>query len=296
MLCKAEPELTICRHSARHGNPACARRLGSSEALPQQIAHNGMLKRCDEIQRPTIAKLGCDLRPWPFEWKLRQRETPRLDTRLHRVSLRIAKHGGLNATEGKIKSQFPAQPLRLDLSEMKRHCARVTERRKRIDPRPSRISQPEQLGHLVIRFTRRVVHRPAHVAIPQNPISIFTICRIRQVQMRMPARDHQGNQRQLHRLTRAINIHQHSVNVPFQMIHRDQRLTKAERQRLRIGHSHQQRSGQSRAYGHGDRLKLVERDARTLHRCAHHRDDVPQVLPRCQLRNDAAIVRMQRHL
>ena len=42
------------------------------------------------------------------------------------------------------------------------------------------------------------------------------------------------------------------MNVPFDVIDRDQRQPLRNRQSLGVGHAHQQRADQSRALGHGD--------------------------------------------
>ena len=91
-------------------------------------------------------------------------------------------------------------------------------------------------------------------------------------------------------------VQQHRVNVPFEMIDGDQRQPLRKGQSLGVGDAHQQRSGQSRAAGHGDGVQIVKRDIGLGQRRAHHRDNGAQMLAAGQLRHHAAIARVGRNL
>ncbi len=86
------------------------------------------------------------------------------------------------------------------------------------------------------------------------------------------------------------------MDMPLQVIHPDQRLIQPKRQRLRVRNPHQQRPRQPRPLRHSNRIQILKPNARTAHRLTHHRHDVAQMLARGQLRNHAAVVRMQVHL
>src|ERR1035437_3552264 len=58
-----------------------------------------------------------------------------------------------------------SNPPRLDLLKPKLHRPRIPLLRQRIHPWAAGIPQPQQLGHLVERFARRIVHRPPPIPV-----------------------------------------------------------------------------------------------------------------------------------
>src|SRR5439155_946501 len=72
---------------------------------------------------------------------------------------------------------------------------------------------------------------------------------------------------------------QHGMDVPFQVIHRDQRLLQREGQSLGVAHAHQQRSGESRALGDGDGVYGLVRSVGFFQCAAHDRHDSPKLMP-----------------
>ena len=97
--------------------------------------------------------------------------------------------------------------------------------------------------------------------------------------MRVTARYHQGEDRKAQLAISALSLfQQHGMDVPFQVIHRDQRLLQREGQSLGIAHAHQQRSRESRALGDGDSVYGLVRSVRFFQCAAHDRHDAAQML------------------
>ena len=86
------------------------------------------------------------------------------------------------------------------------------------------------------------------------------------------------------------------MNVPFQMVYRNQRLAQAKCVRLRERNADQQRSCQSRTGGHGDRIQIFGDDGGLLQCLAYHRDDVPQMFSAGQFRHHTTVQRVHFHL
>ena len=72
------------------------------------------------------------------------------------------------------------------------------------------------------------------------------------IQMRVPAAHHQRQRRKLHR-----TLARDRVNMPLDVVHRDQRQPVRHRQSLGVRHAHQQRSHQSRTLRHRDRAQIT---------------------------------------
>src|SRR5208282_830897 len=84
----------------------------------------------------------------------------------------------------------------LDLCDLKLDGQRIAVRRQPVDDRASGITQPQQLGDLVERLSRRVVASVANVPVGPE-ILVLRPIDLRQIKMRVPARDHQRQHRKL---------------------------------------------------------------------------------------------------
>src|SRR5580698_1490610 len=89
--------------------------------------------------------------------------------------------GGLSARRSSLQVN-----LRLDLCKREGHGARVAETRESIDPWAARITEPQQLGDLVVRLTGCVVQRAAN-----QRVAPCTVARLGQIKMRVATRDDQ---------------------------------------------------------------------------------------------------------
>ncbi len=101
---------------------------------------------------------------------------------------------------------------------------------QRINHRPSGIAESQQLCHFVIGLAGGVISRAPDVFVCPAVLAFF-----RQKQMRVPAGNHQRQQRKINlEISFLLFFQQHRVDVPFKMVHGDQRLFQRKRQRLGI--------------------------------------------------------------
>jgi len=158
-------------------------------------------------------------------------------------------------------------------------------RRKEVDDGAARIAKLQKLGHLVEGFTSGIIACLSYIVIHPS-----VLLRLGEVQMRVPAADHQCKDRKLQLdISFLAFLEQYGMNVPFQMVDRDQRLVGSEGQRLGIAESYQERSGQSRSLGDGDSVDGVVALSSILQRRPYDRHNGSQVLARSQFRHNAPI-------
>ena len=152
---------------------------------------------------------------------------------------------------------------RLEAAEAEVEPRRVVEQRAReavalriavaggpFDRRPAGIRQAEQAGDFVERFAGRVVDRAAQRREIGRAFAA--------VQVRVPAADDQADAGKHVAAARQPA----GVDVGLQVIHGQQRQVAGDAQRLGRGQPDQQRPGQARRVGHGDRVEVGERDVR----------------------------------
>src|ERR1700731_858507 len=108
-------------------------------------------------------------------WDTCQSLPPRLNGIVHLVNFNVAQHRSFNSAVGKIKARpvvfqflrtalLPAVAV-LDLRRWKLHRARVAMRSEPVDDRASRISQTQQLRHLIESLSGGIVARVANVFV-----------------------------------------------------------------------------------------------------------------------------------
>ena len=103
-LClKAAPQLAVSCNSAGNHNTVGTQSLGCGKSLLQEISHNRILKRRNQVQRLSIAKFSNPARPRSDAQIRRQRSPTSLDTRSHTVSLDITQNSRFDPAERKIK-------------------------------------------------------------------------------------------------------------------------------------------------------------------------------------------------
>ncbi len=174
--------------------------LRSSGSPSQQLLNDGVLKARQQIE----SAFGCCGQPL-LKRGLMQR-APRGNFLLHaRLLFGPAQHGRLQAAEAEIEF------VSLHLGERKFNGPAIAVRAESVDRRSARITIAEQLRDLVVSLSRRVVARFAQNTVLTNGVD--------GKQMRMPAAHNQRQGRELN----FRMLQQHRVDVPLDMIHRDQR-------------------------------------------------------------------------
>ena len=108
-----------------------------------------------------------------------------------------------------------------------------------LNDRPARISQPQQLRHFVVGFPGSVV-----TGAPDEPISpapaARLACHLAKIKMSVASRHNQSQHWKFKFTVTALPLfEQYCMDVPFQMIHRDQRLLQRKGQGFGIGDSDQ---------------------------------------------------------
>ena len=84
-------------------------------------------------------------------------------------------------------------------------------------------------------------------------------------------------------------LQQHGVNMPFEVVDRDQRQALREGKGFGVRNPNQQSSGQSRTGGHGDGIKVGEGDVGLREGGADDGDDGTEMFAAGQFRNHPAI-------
>src|SRR2546427_10203591 len=85
----------------------------------------------------------------------------------------VAQHGGLETAEAEVEIAFQPGRIPVRVREpggRQRDGAIVAGLRKPIDDRPARISEAEQLRHLVVRLARSIVARAAQKLVAPGPL------------------------------------------------------------------------------------------------------------------------------
>ena len=172
--------------------------------------------------------------------------------------------GCLESTEAEIRAptQLPFEPVRgrqrrplvpVDVGHpWHRECHRliVPLGRSPVDDRAARIVEPEQGRHLVERLAGRIVPRATDEAILALDRNV--------IQARVSTRDHQDDGGEWYG---AVLDHQ-LLDVPGQVMDRNQRHIKRGRDRLPECHADQERPDEPGALGHGDGITVGPLDLR----------------------------------
>src|SRR5215469_7971409 len=126
----------------------------------------------------------------------------------------------------------------LDLRWREFHRARISMPGQPVDHRSAGIAQSDQLRNLVESLSRGIV-----ASVPDVLVAPALGALLRQVKMRVSAGNHQRQQRKSQlAIPLLFFLEQYGVNVPFQMIDRNQRLLEGEGQSLRIADADEQRA------------------------------------------------------
>ncbi len=122
---------------------------------------------------------------------------------------------------------------------------------------------------------------------------------VHQDQFRVPAGDDEGQHGECRRVVEravAIGAQPVSVQMRFQVVHRDERQSLAERRALGEIQPNKQRAGQPWPVRHGDGIQVIPPHVRVAERLLDNRRDGFDVRARGHFREDAAVLRVQIHL
>ena len=205
------------------------------------------------------------------------RERPQGGVRFH-----PAEHRRLQAAEAEV------QRVALHFGEGEPHSRLIPVGRQPVDHRAARISKAQKLGDLVEGLAGRIVTRLAEQTILESFPDLE--------QVRVAARHYQGRGWELHRRSSPFGFQNDRMDMPLDVVHRDQRQATREAQGLGISESHQERAHQSRPHRGRDGAQVFEFRAGLLEGFPHHRHDGAQVFARRQFRNHATVLAMRAHL
>jgi hypothetical protein len=146
------------------------------------------------------------------------------------MNLDKTQHRGFDAAEGEGKSsQGSIRSMRLlfYLGKAKGHRGRVSVSGQDIDPGTTRVAQPKQLRDFVEGFPSRIVKRGPNIAV---------VSLLNEIEMGMAAGNDQGQGTGFAQLTVR---HQHSVDVPLQVVNGQERFVEGKRQGLGVSNANQ---------------------------------------------------------
>ena len=166
----------------------------------------------------------------------------------------MIQHRGLQPAEAEIQRI----PFHLRRAKLHRRRRAIRSRCQRVQNGPAGIAQAQQFRYFVVRFARRIVPRLSHLPVTQRHTRILYtgILRFHFIQNGVSPRNDQADGRQICRAPRFVRLQKNRMNVPFQVIHRHQRLPQRLRQRFSIRNSHQQRAHQPRSLRHANRIHI----------------------------------------
>ena len=149
-----------------------------------------------------------------------------------------------------------------------------------IDLRPAGISQAHGPCHLVKRLSGRIVPGPADDF--KFPVVLYNH------QMGMASRHNETNERRFQILV----LNKISGNMPFYMVHSNQRLSCCICNGLCLCHPYQKSAYQTGSVGHTDCRNILQSHLRFCQGSLNHIIDRLYMLPGSYLRNHASINRM----
>ena len=150
--------------------------------------------------------------------------------------------------------------------------------------RPTRIRQAEQLGGLIERLARSIVHGFAHDTILTNAVYPY--------QQGMTT----GHQQRHERKRWRVRLQHGRQQVTFHMMHADGRHAPGPGQAAANRRTDQQRANQPRTTGIGDAIDRARRNACSTEDLVQQRQGFAYMIARGQFRHDAAILGVQRDL
>ncbi len=201
------------------------------------------------------------------------------------MDLHVAKHRGLDAAERERKpvcGSAGAMRLVLHLSKGESDGGGIAVRGEGVDPGSAGVAQPEQLGYLVKGFAGGIVEGRTHIAVGEVSTLLAG-----EIEVGVAARNHQRKRPGEGMLL--LLRQQDGVDMAFQVVDGDERLSQGKGQRLGVRHTHQERTGEPRALRDCDGVEVGELNTGLFHCGADDGHDVAQMLTRGKLGNDSTI-------
>lgn len=187
-------------------------------------------------------------------------------------------HGGLESAEAEIEP-WPVEHRARKLDGA--GAAALGERRER---GPAGVAEVEEFRRLVEGLSCRIVQRLSEDAVPPKARYFH--------QHRVPARDLQGHEREIRR----VRLQRRRQEMPFEVVHADDRHAPGIAQRAGEAGADQQRANQTRPGGIGNPVNGLSRQPGLGQGVVNHRQQALNVLAGGELGDDAAVLRVQRDL
>jgi hypothetical protein len=89
-----------------------------------------------------------------------------------------------------------------------------------------------------------------------------------------------------------VGFEKNGVDVPLEVVYRNERFTQTGGERFAVGNPDQQSADQTWPLGHSDRVEIGQAHAGLLQSLAHYRHDLAQVFARGQFGHHAAELAM----
>src|ERR1700747_2221605 len=109
----------------------------------------------------------------------------------------------------------------------------------------------------------------------------------------VPARHDQADGRHLRMPLEEVGFENHRVNMTFEMIHCDERLAEREGENFAVGHTNEERTPYTWAWGDGHGVEVAERDLRLVESFAHDWHNFAEMLARGEFGHHAAVLAMK---
>jgi hypothetical protein len=87
------------------------------------------------------------------------------------------------------------------------------------------------------------------------------------------ARDDEADGGHLRMARGEVRFEKYGMDVPFEVIHGDERFVERQGKNFAVGHADKQRAGEAGALGDGDGVEVSERDFSLIESFAYDRDD-----------------------
>ena len=265
----------VARDAARNDQTPRAELLGGPGGAAQKLVDHRALEGREQVERGARRHLEPVLHRGVMI-RLQQR-APCVDFLGHVPRLHPAQHRGLQAAEAEVER------VALHARRRERYRSGIALGRQLVDHRPARIAEAQEFSDLVERLAGGVVasfaEQPVHKTFPHFK------------KMGVAAAHYQRQRGKLD-----LVLAGHRMNVPFDVIHRDERKFPRKGERLGVSDAHQQRANQSRTLRHRDRRQVLQARGCFFEGQADRRHDGAQVLPRGEFGNHAAVARVCRHL
>jgi len=156
-----------------------------------------------------------------------------------------------------------------------------------IEYRSAGIAEGQELGDFVVGFAGGVVTRLRDFFIGEGwlrgVLSNF-------IQDRVTTGNDEADGGKLRPLPCFVSFEENRVDVPFEVIYRNERLVQSLGERFRVGDADEQCADEAGALRDADRVDVLEREVGFAESFADYRDDLPEMFARSEFWHDAAVL------